>query len=98
MSKSVFCTATASQTDTIVRSLKAAGFSGNDISVLMADKSGTKDFGQSSTIPKAPEGTATAPRDRSSYQRRLGWLAGIGGAGHSRSRPLRCRRVPSWPL
>ena len=38
MSKSVFCTATVSQTDTIIRNLQAAGFSGNDISVLMADK------------------------------------------------------------
>ena len=44
MSKSVFCTASVAQTETIMQQLKNSGFSGNDISVLMADKSGTRDF------------------------------------------------------
>ena len=57
-STSVFCTATESQTENIVRNLKAAGFTGNDISVLMADKSGTKDFAVEHNT-NAPEGAAT---------------------------------------
>ena len=77
MSKSVFCTATASQTDTIVRNLKTAGFSSNDISVLMADKSGTKDFAHEHNT-KAPEGTAAGAGTGAVLGGTLGWLAGIG--------------------
>jgi len=77
MSKSVFCTATASQTDTIVRNLKAAGFSSNDISVLMADKSGTKDFAHEHNT-KAPEGTAAGAGTGAVVGGALGWLVGIG--------------------
>ena len=77
MSKSVFCTATASQTDNIVRNLKTAGFSSNDISVLMADKSGTKDFAHEHNT-KAPEGTATGAGTGAVLGGTLGWLAGIG--------------------
>lgn len=77
MSKSVFCTATLSQTETIVRNLKAAGFSNNDISVLMADKSGTKDFAHEHNT-KAPEGAATGAGTGAVLGGALGWLAGIG--------------------
>ncbi|MHB8970765.1 MAG: hypothetical protein ACYC3X_07380 [Pirellulaceae bacterium] len=77
MSKSVFCTATASQTETIVRNLKAAGFSSNDISVLMADKGGTKDFAHEHNT-KAPEGTAAGAGTGAVLGGTLGWLAGIG--------------------
>ena len=77
MSKSVFCTATASQTDTIVRNLKTAGFSSNDISVLMADKSGTRDFAHEHNT-KAPEGTAAGAGTGAVLGGTLGWLAGIG--------------------
>ena len=77
MSKSVFCTATASQTDNIVLNLKAAGFSSNDISVLMADKSGTKDFAHEHNT-KAPEGTAAGAGTGAVLGGALGWLAGIG--------------------
>ncbi len=58
MSTSVFCTATSSQTDTIMRNLEAAGFTPNDISVLMADKRGTRDFALEHNT-KTPEGTVT---------------------------------------
>ena len=77
MSTSVFCTATASQTDAIVRNLKTAGFSSNDLSVLMADKSGTKDFAHEHNT-KAPEGTAAGAGTGAVLGGGLGWLAGIG--------------------
>src|SRR5579863_3492496 len=77
MSKSVFCTATISQTNTIISNLKAAGFSGNDISVLMADKTGTKDFAVEHNT-KAPEGAATGAGTGALTGGALGWLAGIG--------------------
>ena len=39
---------------------KTAGFSNNDISVLMSDKSGTKDFA-TSTIPRPPKAPQPVP-------------------------------------
>jgi hypothetical protein len=77
MSNSVFCTATLSQTDNIVANLKSAGFSNSDISVLMADKSGTKDFAHQHNT-KAPEGAATGAGTGAVVGGALGWLAGIG--------------------
>ena len=77
MSTSVFCTATVSQAETIIHNLRQGGFSSNDISVLMADKQGTKDFAvQHST--KAPEGAATGAGAGLLVGGTLGWLAGIG--------------------
>ncbi|HZQ48340.1 MAG TPA: DUF3341 domain-containing protein, partial [Verrucomicrobiae bacterium] len=48
-----------SETDAsdIVEGLQTAGFSGNDISVLFPDKSGTRDFAHKKST-KAPEGAA----------------------------------------
>lgn len=77
MSKSVFCTATVSQTDTIICNLQAAGFSSNDISVLMADKAGTRDFALEHNT-KAPEGAAAGAGTGAVLGGTLGWLAGIG--------------------
>jgi hypothetical protein len=77
MFMTVFCTATATQTETIVRNLKAAGFSGNDISVLMADKQGTRDLAIEHNT-KAPEGAATVAGSGAVLGGALGWLAGIG--------------------
>ena len=77
MSTAVFCTATVSQTDTIMRDLRAAGFSGDDISVLMADKAGTRDFAHEHNT-KAPEGAATGAGTGAVIGGALGWLAGIG--------------------
>jgi len=77
MSTSVFCTATVSQAETIIRNLKAAGFSGNDISVLMADKGGTKNFALEHNT-KAPEGAATGAGTGAVLGGAFGWLAGIG--------------------
>src|SRR6478736_625149 len=77
MSKSVFCIATLSQTDTIIRNLQSAGFSGNDISVLLADKGGTKDFAHEHNT-KAPEGAATGAGTGAVLGGALGWLVGMG--------------------
>ncbi len=77
MSKSVFCTATISQAETIIRNLQDAGFSRNDISVLMADKRGTQDFAHEHNT-KAPEGAATGAGTGAVLGGALGWLAGIG--------------------
>lgn len=77
MSKAVFCTATASQTDTIMRNLEAAGFTPNDISVLMADKQGTRDFALEHNT-KTPEGAVAGVGSGAVLGGALGWLAGIG--------------------
>lgn len=77
MTTAVFCTASPAQTQSIVESLRASGFSGNDISVLMADKTGTKDFAVENQT-KAPEGAATGAGTGVALGGALGWLAGIG--------------------
>ena len=79
MSKSsVICIAkTESQAIDIVDRLKADHFSSNDISVLMPDKSGTKDFAHEQHT-KAPEGAATGGVTGGVLGGALGWLVGIG--------------------
>jgi hypothetical protein len=79
MSKtSVFCIANSeSQAINIVERLKSAGFSNNDISVLLPDKTGTKDFAHEQHT-KAPEGAATGAVSGGVLGGALGWLVGIG--------------------
>ncbi len=77
MSISVFCIASPSQTDTIINNLRVAGFSSNDISVLMADKKGTRDFAHEHNT-KAPEGAVTGAGTGAALGGALGWLVGIG--------------------
>jgi hypothetical protein len=78
MSKAVFGIATTyAQAETIVDNLKAAGFSNNDISVLLPDKDGTRDFAHEKNT-KAPEGAATGAGTGGVLGGVLGWLAGIG--------------------
>jgi len=78
MAKAVFCTVkTSPQATQIVDRLKAAGFTGSDISVLMPDKSGTKGFAVDNQT-KAPEGAATGAGTGAALGGGLGWLAGIG--------------------
>ncbi len=77
MSKSVFCTANSTQTDTIISNLRSAGFTGNDISILLADKGGTRDFALEHKT-KAPEGAATGVGAGAAMGGALGWLVGIG--------------------
>lgn len=60
-----------------VSELTAAGFSSQDVSVLMADKSGTREFATEKNT-KAPEGTATGAGVGGTIGGTLGLLAGIG--------------------
>jgi hypothetical protein len=78
MSKSIFCIATREeQANRIIDSLKAAGFSNNDISVLFPDKGTTKNFAHEKNT-KAPEGAVTGAGTGLAVGATLGWLAGIG--------------------
>jgi hypothetical protein len=78
MAKAVFCTTkTRNSAMQLVDRLKAAGFTGNDISVLMPDKEGTKEFAVDNET-KAPEGAVTGAGTGALLGGGLGWLAGIG--------------------
>jgi hypothetical protein len=61
----------------IVEQLKTAGFSANDISVLLPDKTGTKDFAHEHHT-KAPEGAAAGAGTGGLLGGALGWLVGVG--------------------
>src|ERR1700692_1907490 len=66
-----------SQAIVIADNLKAAGFSNNDVSVLLPDKAGTRDFAHEQHT-KAPEGAATGAGTGAVLGGALGWLVGIG--------------------
>jgi len=65
------------QAESAVDSLVAAGFRHEDISVLMQDNAGTKDFAHEKAT-KAPEGTTTGVVTGGAIGGTLGLLAGIG--------------------
>jgi len=65
------------QAEQIVGLLKTAGFTSTDISVLLPDRAGTKDFAVDNQT-KAPEGAATGAGTGAVLGGSLGWLAGIG--------------------
>src|SRR5881394_2675894 len=76
--KSVFCVARdEAQASNIVDNLKNAGFSNNDISVLLPDKGSTREFAHEKGT-KAPEGAVTGAGTGGVLGGVLGWLAGIG--------------------
>ena len=78
MKNAVYCIAqTREQAETIVGNLKNAGFLHNEISVLFADKSGTRDFSHEQNT-KMPEGATTGGVAGMGAGAALGWLAGIG--------------------
>jgi len=78
MYASVFCTvASEDKAEAIVDDLKDAGFSNNDISVLMKDRGGTRDFATEHNT-KAPEGATTGGVAGMGVGAGLGWLVGIG--------------------
>lgn len=60
-----------------VDELQAAGFRSTDISALLPENEGTKDFAHEKHT-KAPEGTATGAGTGAVIGGGLGWLAGIG--------------------
>jgi rhodanese-related sulfurtransferase len=76
--KSVFCISTSNvQAEQIVESLRSAGFSNNDISVLFPDKDSTRHFAHEKNT-KAPEGAITGVGAGGLAGGALGWIAGIG--------------------
>jgi hypothetical protein len=77
MSRSVFCIGNSTKALRIVDRLRSAGFSNNDISLLMADKRGTRDFAHEHNT-KAPEGAVVGAGTGALLGGTLGWLAGIG--------------------
>lgn len=78
MSKAVICIAkTEAQARNIVSRLKEAGVMENDISVLLPDRSGTRDFAHEHNT-KAPEGATIGASAGGVTGGVLGWLAGIG--------------------
>lgn len=78
MANSVFCTAKSyDHAEKIVERLKAVGFSNSDISVLMAERTGTNDFAVNNET-KAPEGAAVGAGTGAVIGGTIGWLAGIG--------------------
>jgi hypothetical protein len=78
MKASVYCIVPNEiQADEIVAQLRNAGFSNNDISALLPDKRGTKDFAHTHST-KAPEGATTGGVAGLGVGAALGWLAGIG--------------------
>src|SRR5580693_4610810 len=78
MAKAVICIAKSEEQATrIVDDLKAAGFSNNDVSVLLPDKAGTRDFAHEQHT-KAPEGAAAGAGTGAVLGGALGWLVGIG--------------------
>jgi len=76
--KSVFCLARdEAQAVRIVEALKAAGFSNNDISVLLPDKGSTREFAHQKGT-KAPEGAVAGAGTGGVLGGVFGWLVGIG--------------------
>src|SRR6266436_4041863 len=76
--KAVFCIATnVPQAERIVNQLRAAGFAGDDVSVLFPDKTGTRDFAHEQHT-KAPEGAAAGAGSGAVLGGALGWMVGIG--------------------
>ena len=66
-----------SDAEMAVNELTAAGFSNQDVSVLMADKTGTREFATEKNT-KAPEGTTTGAGVGGTVGGTIGLLAGIG--------------------
>ena len=78
MAKALFCIAKDyAQAEAIVTALRNAGFTNDDISVLLPDKRGTKDFAHAQGT-KAPEGATTGAASGGLLGGVLGWLVGIG--------------------
>src|ERR1700686_4281727 len=74
----VFCIYhNANQAERVVDRLREVGFSNDDISVLLQDNQGSKDFAHEKNT-KAPEGTTTGVTTGGVIGGTLGLLAGIG--------------------
>lgn len=69
--------ASQAQAENIVAQLQHAGFSNNDISALVPDKRGTRDFAHEQNT-KAPEGAVAGASAGGALGGTVGLLAGIG--------------------
>ncbi len=84
--------ASVSGAELAIDDMKQAGFRLEDISVLLPENSGTKDFAfQKGT--KAPEGTAAGAASGAVIGGALGWLVGIGALRDSGPWTIHCRRT-----
>ena len=78
MKTAVYCIAKdLAQAELIVDRLRGAGFTSDDVSVLLPDKAGTRDFAHEQNT-KMPEGAATGGVTGMGAGAVLGWLVGIG--------------------
>lgn len=78
MKQAVICIVpTFEQTESIVDSLRAAGFANTDISLLGPDQEGVRDMGHEKHT-KAPEGASAGAGTGAIIGGAVGWLAGIG--------------------
>jgi len=78
MAKAVTCTVRSrAQAELVVDRLKSAGLRATDISVLLSDAEGSKEFAVNNST-KAPEGAAAGAGTGAALGGGLGWLAGIG--------------------
>src|SRR6267378_1148850 len=78
MKRSALCLVdTEDQAEAIVERLKSAGFSDNDISVLLPDKGSTRDFAHKKET-KMPEGATIGAGTGGAVGGTIGLLAGIG--------------------
>jgi hypothetical protein len=68
---------TRAQAETIIDELRSSGFGTNDISVLLPDKTGSRDFAHEHNT-KAPEGAVAGVGAGGAIGGTLGLLAGIG--------------------
>jgi hypothetical protein len=76
--KAVFCISSdEAQAMEIVNQLKLAGFANDDISALLPDKTGLKDFGYERHT-KGPEGALAGGLGGGLFCAALGWLAWLG--------------------
>ncbi len=78
MDRAVICLlGTSDQAERVINELRAVGFEGDDISILLPDKQATQDFAEDQDT-KAPEGAVTGAGAGGLLGGSLGWLAGIG--------------------
>jgi hypothetical protein len=78
MAKAVTCTVRSrAQAELVVERLKSAGLRATDISVLLSNAEGSKEFAVDNST-KAPEGAAAGASTGAVLGGGLGWLAGIG--------------------
>ncbi|MGE7136871.1 hypothetical protein ACQKIE_04490 [Luteibacter sp. NPDC031894] len=95
MKASVYCmTRTVEQAEKIVLELKQAGFTSDDISALLPDRRGSRDFAHEHHT-KAPEGATAGGVVGLGLGAGLGWLAGIGALAIPGIGPL-SPPVRSW--